>query len=291
MTIKEAAATFEEQRKRCRSMRLTFAFLMVAGITLSFAESKVNGILIIILLAALYFGLVRTASSQYASKWREFCICLFTEKHFKSVNYSYKAEADEIPAISNHILLPKYSKGEVLARNLTTAHTGSYDVTFADVTYPVGESRKPEFISGCQMSFTFKNPIDTVFRFTKEDESTEETTAAYHLTDLKMFPVKLQHGFDDNVHAYSAVKDAELSDEVWRRLKTLTKAIHPSGIIELSPEGVFIYLPGRLINKQPPSLKYPVTEAGISLIAFPELDEAVALARCLAPEITSRKHK
>ena len=141
------------------------------------------------------------------------------------------------------------------------------------------------------MCFIFENPVSTVFRFTKEDESNEASTAAYHLNDLKMHPVKLQHGFDDDVHGYSSVKNAGLSDEVWRRLKTLTKAIHPSGIIELSPEGVFIYLPGRLINKQPPSLKYPVTEAGISLIAFPELDEAVALARCLAPEITSRKHK
>ena len=143
MTVKEAASTFEDQRKRCRSMRLTFSFLMVAGIILSFAETKVNGFLILLLLAALYFGLVRTATMQYAGKWREFCVRLFTEKHFKSVNYSYKAEAVEIPAICEHILLPKYSKGEVLARNLATAHTGSFDATFADVTFPVGESRKP----------------------------------------------------------------------------------------------------------------------------------------------------
>ncbi len=143
MTPKEAASTFEDQRKRCRSMRLTFSFLMVAGIILSFAETKINGFLILILLAALYFGLVRTATAQYSAKWREFCVRLFTEKHFKTVHYSYKAVASEIPVISNHILLPKSSRGTVLARNLATAHTGSFDATFADVTFPVGESRKP----------------------------------------------------------------------------------------------------------------------------------------------------
>ncbi len=141
------------------------------------------------------------------------------------------------------------------------------------------------------MCFTFESPISTVFRFTKEEELEEAATAAYHLNDLKMLPVKLQHGFDDHVHGYSAAESAELPDEIWRRLKTLTNAIRTSGVIELSPEGVFVYLPGRLINKQPPSLKYPITETGISLIAFPELDEAVALVRSLAPEITSKKHK
>lgn len=75
------------------------------------------------------------------------------------------------------------------------------------------------------MCFIFENPVSTVFRFTKENESNEASTAAYHLNDLKMFPIKLQHGFDDNVCGYAAAENARLPDEVWRRLKTLAKAI------------------------------------------------------------------
>ena len=40
----------------------------------------------------------------------------------------------------------------------------------------------------------------------------------------------------------------------------------------------FLFLPHRLINKLPPSLKFPVTEEMMEQVTFPEIDKAYMLA-------------
>ena len=61
-------------------------------------------------------------------------------------------------------------------------------------------------------------------------------------------------------------------------VRELLREIPGTGIVELDAEGLFVFLPHRLINKLPPSLKFPVTEEMIEQVTFPEIDKAYMLA-------------
>ena len=160
MTAKEAAKRFEDQRRHCRTLHLFYILgLMVTIILLLTLGTKAAMIFFIPLLVA-YFAVVRRSVKKYAADWCEFCVRRFTEKHFGTVSYSYKADAEQLPLYVQHPLAKKSAKGKLLARNLATGSHAGINATFIDSTVPVGEGRAIRFLSGCWMGMSFESIVD-----------------------------------------------------------------------------------------------------------------------------------
>ena len=269
MTAKEAAKRFEDKRKNCRTLHLLYLLgLMVVVIILLVWGTK-PAIFACAPLLVWYFTVVRASVKKYAADWREFCVRLFCEKHFGKVEYSYKADAASLPLYVQHPLAVKSSKGSLLARNLATGSHAGIDATFLDSTLPIGEGRAIRFLSGCWMGMSFDSLISEPVRVLKDD--TLEPGEGFK-------PCQAPEGMPEDCTFHTESGTLELPEDCIPALKALLESMFYDGAVELRPEGLFVFLPQRLLNKRPPALKYAVTEAMIGRLAFPEIDAAYMLA-------------
>lgn len=269
MTAKEAAKLFEDKRKRCRTLHLFYLLgLMVVLIVLFVWGTKASAIVLLPLLV-WYFAVVRVSVKKYAADWREFCVRLFTEKHFGKVEYSYKADAEKLPLYVSHPLAEKSAKGKLLARNLATGSHAGIDAMFLDSTLPIGEGRAIRFLSGCWMGMAFESLVTQPVRVLKDD--TLEPGKGFKLCQAP-------EGMPGDCTFHTASGVLELPEDCLPALKKLLEDMYYDGAVELRPEGLFVFLPQRILNRQPPALKYAVTEAMIGRLAFPEIDAAYMLA-------------
>jgi len=269
MTAKEAAAQFENQRKHCRTLHLFYVLGLMIAIIILVLWGTQPAFIFFAALLVVYYTVVRGSIRKFTADWREFCVRLFTEKHFGKVNYSYKADAESLPLYVNHVLVPMSSKGKLLARNLAIGSNAGIDATFLDSTVPVGEGRAIRFLSGCWMGMAFESLADAPMRIVKGDLPTQ--SGAFQ-------PCEAPEGMPKDCAFFTAGGAAKLPEAVMDALKTLLNDMAYDGVIEIRPEGLFVFLPQRLINKLPPSLKYPVTAERVERLSFPEIDAAYMLA-------------
>lgn len=278
MTVKEAAKTFDDQRKRCRTLYLIYGIGMLAALAMMFLKEMKSALLIFALLLLIYFIIVRSSITQYTARWREYCVRKFTESHFAPVTYSYRARVDQAPGFARHSMMPMSPKGKLLARNLATGSHAGIDAVFLDATTSTGEGRAIRFHSGCWMGMTFDSLMTEPLRVVK-DEILPGGAYESWLTESEGFkPCEAPENMPEETAYYSASGQFSLSEQALSALKALLKSMPGSGVIEMNPEGLFVFLPHRLINKLPPSLKFPITEAMIDQVTFPEIDEAYLLA-------------
>jgi len=269
MTAKEAAKRFEDQRKNCRTLHLFYLLGLMVTIIILLVWGTKASVLFFIPVLVFYFAVVRRSVKTFAADWREFCVRLFTEKHFGKVAYSYKADAESLPLYVNHPLAEKSAKGKLLARNLATGSHAGIDATFLDSTLPTGEGKAIRFLSGCWMGMAFESLVDEPVRILKDDS----------LAPGKGFNLcEAPENMPGDCTFHTASGTLELPEGCIAPLKALLESMYYDGAVELRPEGLFVFLPQRLINRRPPAMKYPVTEKMIEQLAFPEIDAAYMLA-------------
>ena len=269
MNAKEAAKRFEDQRKRCRTLHLLYLLGLVITLGAMFLWGTKVSFIIFIPVLVFYFAVVRGSMKKYASDWREFCVRLFTEKHFGHVEYTYKADAEALPLYKSHPLAVKSSKGTLLARNLATGSNAGIDATFLDSTLPIGEGKAIRFLVGCWMGMSFDTIVNEPVRIVKGDP----IPAAEALN-----PCEKPEGMPGECAFVTPDGTLELPEDCIAPLKALLEDIAHDGVVELRPEGLFVFLPQKLINVQPPSMKTTVVPQMIERIVFPELDDAYMLA-------------
>ena len=278
MTVKEAAKSFDDQRKRCRTLYLIYGIGMLAALAMMFLQEMKSALLIFALLLLIYFVIVRSSITQYTARWREYCARKFAESHFESVTYRYRAKADDVPAFTRHVLMPRSAKGRLLARSLVTGSRAGMDAVLMDATIPTGEGTGTRFHSGCWMGFTFHSRLGETLRVLKEEVLPGGAYERWLTESEGLQPCASPENMPEGAAFYSASGQAQLPENALSALKSLLRAMPGSGIIDMNSEGLFVFLPHRLINKLPPSLKFPITEAMIDQVTFPEIDEAYLLA-------------
>ncbi len=197
------------------------------------------------------------------------------------MTYSYRANAVDLPYLCAHTMMPKSEKGKLLARNLAQGNHVGIDAAFLDLTVPTGDGRSTRFHSGCWMGMRFESLVKEPLRIVK-DEILPGGAYEQWLTGSEGFRTcERPEDMPESAGFFSPSGSADLPEAAFSPLKTLLKEMPGSGIVEMDPEGLFVFLPHRLINKLPPSLKYPVTEAMIGQLSFPEIDNAYILALTL----------
>ena len=279
MNIKEAAKQFDAQRRRCRAFYFIYGLGMIAGLAMMFLQQMKAALLFFSLLLIVYFVVVRSNLKQYTADWREFCVRLFTEKYFAPVSYTYAAKADRLPLYTKHTLMPKSEKGKLLARNLASGSREGIEAMFLDSTVPTGDGSSTRFYSGCWMGFAFDSFVRENIRIVKGELLVPGAYKNWLIRSEGFKPCAAPEGMPKDCAVFSASGALDLPLDVIVPLKKLLKIMSVDGVIEISPEGLFVFLPHRLINKLPPSLKYPITENMIDRLTFPEIDAAHALAQ------------
>lgn len=278
MTVKEAVKTFDDQRKRCRMLYLIYGIGMLAALAMMFLQEMKSALLIFALLLLIYFVVVRSAIAQYTAQWREYCVRKFTEGHFAPVTFTYRAKAAELPLFQRHTLMPLAPKNKLLARNLATGSGAGIDATFLDATVSTGDGAHTRFHSGCWMGMTFDSQMTDALRVVKGEILDGGAYEAWLTESEGLRRCEAPENMPEGTAFYSASGQAELSEQVLSALKALLKDMPGDGVIEMNQEGLFVFLPHRLINKLPPALKFPITEAMIEQVKFPEIDQAYLLA-------------
>ena len=269
MNAQEAAAHFENLRKHCRTLHLFYILGLMVAIILLFTLGTQAAIIFFAALLVVYYIVVRGSIRKFTADWREFCVRLFTEKHFGHVEYTYKADAEALPLYKSHPLAVKSSKGTLLARNLATGNNAGIDATFLDSTLPIGEGKAIRFLVGCWMGMSFDTIVNEPVRIVKG----EPIPAAEALN-----PCEKPEGMPGECAFFTPDGTLELPEDCIAPLKALLEDIAHDGVVELRPEGLFVFLPQKLINVQPPSMKTTVVPQMIERIVFPELDDAYMLA-------------
>ena len=128
------------------------------------------------------------------------------------------------------------------------------------------------------MGFTFAGRMTETLRVVKDEILPGGAYERWLNGDAGLRPCEAPEGMPSGIAYYSASGEAQLSGEMLSALQVLLNAMPGSGVIDMSPEGLFLFLPHRLINRLPPSLKYTITEQMVSQVTFPELDKAYLLA-------------
>lgn len=269
MTAKEAATHFENQRKHCRTLHLVYILLLLITMAVLIIWGTQAAFIVLIPVLVVYFAVVRRSTKKLATDWREFCVRLFTEKNFGKVEYTYKADLEKLSLYTQHPLAPISSKGKLFARNVATGSHAGIDAMFLDSTIPVGEGKATRFLSGCWMGMSFESIMQEPVRILKDDsipvgEGWKRCAAPEDMPKDCTF--------------YTASGEMELPEEILGALKALLGDMRYDGVIELRPEGLFVFLPRNLINVLPPSMKQPVSARMIENLAFPEIDSAYMLA-------------
>ena len=276
MTAKEAAKRFEDQRKNCRTLHLFYLLGLMVTVIILLVWGTTPSLIFFVPLLIWYFAVVRGSVKKYVADWREFCVRLFTEKHFGKVEYSYKADAEALPLYANHPLVPMSAKGKLLARNLATGSHAGINAMFMDSTAPVGEGKAIRFLSGCWMGLSFETLAGAPVRILKGD-TVPQTEGFKRCQKPENMP--------EGCAFFTADGTLELPESCTGALKALLQDMSRDGVIEIRPEGLFVFLPMKLINVLPPSLKYPVTKELIDRLNFPEIDAAYTLALKLRKNI------
>lgn len=279
MSIKEAAKCFDDLRRRCRTLYVIYGLGMIGALVLMIQREMRSALLVFVLLLILYFVIVRSAIVQYTAKWREYCCRLFTEKLFGPVTYRYRADANRLPLFAGHLLMPASRSGRLLARNLVEGSSEGVQAMVMDATLPFGEGRQTRFVSGCWMGFAAPLGVSGRFRAVKGELLPGGAYAAYLQESEGLTASGLS--LPGEAALYAPPGWTGLSEVGMAALRRLLGSMPGDGVIEASPEGLFVFLPHRLINRLPPTLKHPVTEAMIERVTFPEIADAWHLALVL----------
>ena len=247
MNIIDAVKYFDGQRNRCRNLYLAFGIGAVAILALmGLTEIKFAFVVIPLILIA-YYVIIKPMFTQYARKWQEYCVQRFMEM-YEPVTFSYRAKADKIPLLNEHLLMPEPTRGKLLARCLATGRCSGIKATALDVTVPDNRGGRTTFISGCWLGQAFESTVPETFYAVKGEM------------------------------LYSASGNADLSEEAFDLLDKLMRDVPDTAAVEFSHDGLFLFLPHRLLIHQPPSLKEPVVDQTIRQITFNEIKDAYRLA-------------
>ena len=278
MTVKEAAKTFDEQRKRCKMMYIFYGIGMIVALAFMFLQEMKSALLIFVIMLLIYFLLVRSGIKQYTARWREYCVRKFTEPHFEPVTYSYRVKAAEEELFLRHVMMPQAEKGKLIAHNKATGSNAGIDAVFMDATVTTGSFTGTRFHSGCWMGMKLDSKVTEPLRIVKGEILSGSMYEDWLTESEGMRKCETPENMPEDVAFYSASGKAELEESMQFAVRELLREIPGTGIVELDAEGLFVFLPHRLINKLPPSLKFPVTEEMIEQVTFPEIDKAYMLA-------------
>lgn len=281
MSIKEAAKCFDDLRRRCRMLYVIYGLGMIGALALMIRQEMRSALLVFVLLLILYFAIVRSAIVQYTAKWREYCCRLFTEKLMGPVDYHYYADAACLALLGAHPLMPHSNSGRLLARNLVEGSSEGVQAMVMDATIPHGEGSQTRYVSGCWMGFSTAVGVLGRLRAVKGELLPGGAYEAYLQEDEWLFAGGQDVSLPGAAALYTSPEWAGLSDAGMLALRQLLECMPGDGVIEISPDGLFVFLPHRLINRLPPALKHPVTEAMIERVAFPEIARAWHLALVL----------
>jgi len=288
MTNKEAAKRFDDERRRCRILYFVYGLGMLAALALMIMQETRSALLIFVLLMIVYFAVVRSAIKQYTAGWREFCVRLFMEKHFESVTYKYRVVAEKLPLLTSHLMMPAGEKGKVVAHNVSTGNKAGIDALVMDATIPSGNGSMTRFNNGCWMGMTFDSKAAADVYAVKGELLSGNNYEQWLTGEQGLKLCQPPEDMPAGVQFYSMNGEAELPDEAVNPLKALLKSMPGDGVIRVCGEGLFVFLPHRLINKLPPALKFTLTEAMIDQLSFPELDSAYMLALALRKKYIGR---
>ncbi len=284
MSTKEAAKKFDSQRRRCRTYYLLYGIGMLGALAMMIIRQNEVALIVFCLLLAMYLLIVRTSVRQYTSEWREYCVRLFTEKYFSPITYSYGGKNFNRDLLRRHIMMPLSKNGSIMARNIAAGSGDGADALFLDATVPIGNRQSTRFHSGCWMGISRKPSRE-------EDQASlwivkgallaGGAYEAWLQQEMGYQPCPAPDNMPKDVQFYSPSGNMDVSGKSMAALRKLLDSIQGGAAITIHPEGLFVFLPHRLINKLPPSLKFPITEAMIKQLSFPELDNACMLARAL----------
>lgn len=247
---------------------------MAFALIFMFIKQMRSALLLFVLMLLLYFVIVRPAIKQYSATWREGCIRYICEKLFPSVSYSYRVKTAEHPEVTSFLMLPVSRKGRPLLHNLVTEEGTDQPAVLCDITVPV--DTKSHFLTGCRIFFPAPEAVNCTLRAVKGEIMPVGLYESYLSSEqFRLFPIA--EGMPDNTVLYCLSDCPQPSEAVAGALLELMKSIPGDGIAEINAQGVFVFLPHRLLDRLPPSLKHPVTEAFLREQRFPELEAAALL--------------
>lgn len=276
MNIIDAVKSFDGQRNRCRNLYLAFGIGAVAILALMGLTGIKFAFIIIPLILIVYYVIIKPTFTQYARKWQEYCVQRFMEM-FEPVTFSYRAKADEIPLLKEHLLMPEPTKGKLLARCLATGRCSGIKATALDATVPVNRGGRTTFVSGCWLGQTFESTVpETIYAVKGEMIYNGEYERWLDEHGFKSCTVSAE--LPEGVVLYSASGNAELSEDAFALLDRLMRDTSYTAVVKFSRDGLFMFLPHRLLIHQPPSLKEPITDKTIRQMEFPEIADAYKLA-------------
>lgn len=272
---------FNDLQKRSRLLYILYGVGLVGALVLLITQNLPWALAVFGAVLLFYFLAVRPQMQQYAGQWREYCIRRQAEKLFSAVEYAYKKDADSIPLLKAHLMLPLSSKGKLMIRNAVKGEKAGIRAELMDVTVPHGEGRGMKFAIGCWMGFAFEADAQEPLRAIKGAILPNGAYETFLTEEEGLRRCVMLNDPKQPVRHYSPSGDASLSDEAQRALNTLLKSISGTGVVEISPDGLFVFLPHALLNILPPSMKEPITEATLQLPDLPEIENAYRLALTL----------
>ena len=276
MNIIDAVKNFDGQRNRCRNLYLAFGIGAVAVLALMGLTEIKFAFIVIPLILVVYYVIIKPTFTQYARKWQEYCVQRFMEM-FEPVTFSYSAKADEIPLLKEHLLMPEPTKGKLFARCLATGRCSGIKATALDATVPVNRGGRTNFTSGCWLGQAFESAVpETIYAV--KGEMIYNGEYERWLSEQGLKPCTVSAELPESVVLYSASGDAELPEEAYELLDRLMRDAPYTAVVKFSRDGLFMFLPHRLLIHQPPSLKEPVTDKTIRQMEFPEIEDAYRLA-------------
>ena len=281
MNIKEAAKQMDAQRSKCRAVYLAFGIGLVAAAAMIALQQFKAAIALLILLIPFYFVFVRPEMARYKTNWREICVRLFTEDRFAPITYRYHAKAADLPELGRHTPLPLSDKGKVLVHSLVRGSRAGINVAFADLTIPVGDGRGMTFHSGCWMAFSFDCACPAPLRVQKDEVLFDGDYERWITQSEGLVRCDAPEDMPPSAAFYAPSAQQPLPADAAAPLKTLLKSMPQTGLVEIDRDGLRVFLPHRLLNRQPPTLKNPIVEEVLSQATFPEIDDAYMLALAL----------
>lgn len=272
---------FNDLQKRSRLLYILYGVGLVGALVLLITQNLPWALVMFGAVLLFYFLMVRPQMQQYAGKWREYCIRRQAEKVFSSVEYANKTDAESIPLLKQHLMLPISQKGRLMIRNYIKGNKAGICAELMDVTVPYGEGRRMKFNVGCWMGFAFASEIQEPLRIVKGSPLPNGAYETFITEEEGFRRCIVLDDAKQPIRHYSPSGDASLSDEAQRALNTLLKSISGTSIVEISPDGLFVFLLHALLNVLPPSMKEPITEDTLQLTDLPEIENAYRLALTL----------
>ncbi|MDO4484512.1 MAG: hypothetical protein Q4C54_08825 [Clostridia bacterium] len=285
MTNNDAAKKFNELRSRGRLIYLVYGLGLTAGLILLLLRQYKFALAAFLLVVLLYLFIVRPIIKQYTEQWREYCVRRFTETHFSPVEYTYAGKAKDIPGLWEHPQLPISQKnaGGLLVRNIARCGHDKVPAVITDATIPVEEGKRVNFLSGAWMSFPFETGVGETVR-TVKGPIMMAGLYAEHLASEGWKACSMGNRMNDDIAVCTKSGECELHKEVLACLRRLVNVPNKECIVDIAPDGLYVFVPHRLINKRPPALRYNITPEWLETIDFPEIDEAYLLALTLYNE-------